>query len=283
MRAGRCPTRREPRKLDLVSVALNAGTFGPLVLGVDLLVAQPWLGGALLALAAMSLVVLIRREIPRQAPLIPLDLLRDGSFRISVIASVCCFGGQMASYVALPFYLQHGLGLDAFTTGLYMTPWPLTVAFAGPLSGRLADRVSTGWLCAAGGVCLASGLALASLWPLHGNLLPLVLFTMLSGLGFGFFQVPNNRNMFLSAPRERSGAAGGMQGTARLVGQTAGAVIMTLLFSLASAEAAPRIGLAIAAGLALAGGIVSVLRVGRNAGSRAAIKPSVARVASKVT
>jgi MFS transporter, DHA2 family, multidrug resistance protein len=267
------------RKLDRVSVALNAGTFGPFVLGVDLVVARPWLGGALLALASMSLVVLIRREMPRQAPLIPLDLLRDGSFRISVIASVCCFAGQMASYVALPFYLQHGLGLDAVTTGLYMTPWPLTVAFAGPLSGRLADRVSTGWLCAAGGVCLASGLALASLWPLHGNLLPLVLFTMLSGLGFGFFQVPNNRNMFLSAPRERSGAAGGMQGTARLVGQTAGAVIMTLLFSLASVEAASRIGLAIGAVLALAGGLVSVLRVGRFAGSQAAIKPSAAPAA----
>jgi len=73
--------------------------------------------------------------------------------------------------------------------------------------------------------------------------------------------------MFLSAPRERSGAAGGMQGTARLVGQTAGAVLMTMLFSLVSLEAAPRIGLAIAALLALAGGLVSLLRVGRGIGS----------------
>ena len=99
---------------------------------------------------------------PRAAPLIPLDLLRGGPFRISVIASVCCFAAQMVSYVALPFYLQHGLGQDAFTTGLYMTPWPLTVAVAGPISGRLAERVPTAWLCAAGGVCLAVGLALAA-------------------------------------------------------------------------------------------------------------------------
>jgi DHA2 family multidrug resistance protein-like MFS transporter len=148
-----------------------------------------------------------------------------------------------------------------------MTPWPLTVAFAGPISGRLADRVSTAWLCAGGGICLASGLALAGAWPLQDNLLPIVPFTMLSGLGFGFFQVSNNRNMFISAPRERSGAAGGMQGTARLVGQTAGAVIMTTLFSLVSLESAPRIGLAIAALLAFAGGLVSVLRVGRGFGS----------------
>jgi DHA2 family multidrug resistance protein-like MFS transporter len=251
------------RKLDLISVALNAGTFGSLVLAAEFMVARPWLGCALLAVASICLVALIVREMPRQAPLIPLDLLRDASFRISVIASVCCFAGQMASYIALPFYLQHGLGQDAFTTGLYMTPWPLTVAFAGPISGRLADRVSTAWLCAAGGACLAAGLALACLWPLQSNLLPIVPFTMLSGLGFGFFQVSNNRNMFISAPRERSGAAGGMQGTARLVGQTTGAVIMTMLFSLISLQSAPRIGLAVAAALALAGGLVSVLRVGR--------------------
>ena len=67
--------------------------------------------------------------------------------------------------------------------------------------------------------------------------------TLACGVGFGLFQVPNNRNMLLSAPRERSGAAGGMQGTARLAGQTAGAVVMTLLFTLTSADAAPRIGL----------------------------------------
>jgi DHA2 family multidrug resistance protein-like MFS transporter len=259
--------RGNARKLDLISVALNAGTFGSLVLATELMIARPWPGSALLVVAFICLVALICREMPRQAPLIPLDLLRDGSFRISVIASVCCFAGQMASYIALPFYLQHGLGQDAFTTGLYMTPWPLTVAFAGPISGRLADRVSTAWLCAAGGVCLASGLALACAWPLQDDLLPIVPFTMLSGLGFGFFQVPNNRNMFISAPRERSGAAGGMQGTARLVGQTVGAVIMTMLFSLVSLESAPRIGLAIAALLALVGGLVSVLRVDRGFGS----------------
>jgi DHA2 family multidrug resistance protein-like MFS transporter len=105
------------------------------------------------------------------------------------------------------------------------------------------------------------GLAAACLWPLQGNPLPLVGLTMLCGLGFGLFQVPNNRNMFLSAPSERSGAAGGMQGTARLAGQTTGGVIMSLLFTVASADMAPRVGLAIGAVLTLAAGLVSTLRM----------------------
>ena len=135
------------------------------------------------------------------------------------------------------------------------------MAIAAPLAGRLADRVPTAWLCAAGAACLALGLAAASLWPLNGNALPLVPLTMLCGLGFGLFQVPNNRNMFLSAPSERAGAAGGMQGTARLAGQTAGSVIMSLLFTVASADVAPRVGLGIGAVLTLAAGLVSTLRV----------------------
>jgi DHA2 family multidrug resistance protein-like MFS transporter len=249
------------RPLDRFSVALNATVFASLVVGAEVLVERPVLAAALLAAAAISLAALIRREMPRAAPLIPLDLLRAASFRISVMASVCCFAGVTMGLLALPFYLQHSLGLDTLMTGLYMTPWPLTVAVAAPLSGRLSNRVPTAWLCAAGGTCLALGLAAASLWPLHGSALPLVPLTMLCGLGFGLFQVPNNRNMFLSAPPERAGAAGGMQGTARLAGQTAGGVAMSLLFTLVSAESAPRVGLGIGAVLTLAAGLVSVLRV----------------------
>ncbi len=258
------------RRLDLLSVALNAGAFGSLIVGADLAAKRPGLSGALLAAAILAFAALIRREAPLKAPLIPLDLLRARPFRISVIASVCCFAGQTAGAVALPFYLRHGLDQNTLMTGLYMTPWPLATAFAAPIAGRFADRMPTAWLCAAGGICLASGLGLAALWPLGRDLSPLVLFMTLCGLGFGFFQTPNNRNMLLSAPRERSGAAGGMQGTARLVGQTGGAVLVALLFTVTPADAAPRIGLALAALLALAAGLVSALRAGSTDAAEAA-------------
>lgn len=247
------------RRLDRVSVALNAGAFAGLVLGAEALPTQPLLTAAAFAGSALTLVALVRRELPRAAPLIPLDLLRLRSFRISVIASITCFTGQTAGLVALPFLLQHGLGLSAWTTGLYMTPWPLTVALAGPIAGCLVNRIPTALLCAAGGMALALGLAAAALWPLAGAPQPLLAITALCGLGFGLFQVPNNRSMFLAAPRARSGAAGGLQGTARLTGQTAGAILMSLLFSLSAIDAAPRLGLAIGAVLTLAAGLASLL------------------------
>jgi DHA2 family multidrug resistance protein-like MFS transporter len=257
--------RAQGRRLDIASIVLNAVAFGGLFFGIDRVIGEPRLGIGLLIAAAIALALLIRRELPRTHPLVPLDLLRERTFLLSVIASVCCFIGQMAGFVALPFYLQHELGRSAATAGLVMTAWPLTVAVVAPLSGRLADRFSNDTLCVVGGISLAAGLALAAFWPLHGSLAPLIPCLMLSGLGFGLFQTPNNRNMLLAAPRERSGAAGGMQGMARLSGQTGGSVVMLLLFGLTTDIRAPHIGLTVGAVLALAAALVSALKLGRNA------------------
>lgn len=140
------------RPLDRISVALNAVALACLVIGAEVLVERPMLAAGLLGGAMVGLVALVRREMPKAAPLIPLDLLRSGSFCTSVIASVCCFSGMTMGLLALPFHLQHSLGQNTLMTGIYMTPWPLTVAITGPVAGRLVDRVSTGWLCATGGV-----------------------------------------------------------------------------------------------------------------------------------
>jgi DHA2 family multidrug resistance protein-like MFS transporter len=88
----------------------------------------------------------------------------------------------------------------------------------------------------------------------------MALFTSLAGLGFGFFQTPNNQNMLLAAPKERSGAAGGAQGTARLTGLTLGSLSMGLVFALLPPLRAVHWALTLAALAALAGAAVSLLR-----------------------
>jgi MFS transporter, DHA2 family, multidrug resistance protein len=249
------------RALDRFSAAINGLMFALFVFGADAIATQPRRGAALILGAAASLVVLIRRERKREAPLIPIDLLRNGAFRLAAIASVCCFSGQMMAIVALPFYFQRELGESVVATGLLMTPWPIAVAIAAPISGRLSERISTALLCAGGGACLALGLALAGIWPIASGLAPIVLGTILSGTGFGFFQTANNRILLLSAPKARSGAAGGAQGTARLLGQTIGAVGMGVLFGAMPVGVAPRVGLVVAALCALGASGVSALRL----------------------
>jgi DHA2 family multidrug resistance protein-like MFS transporter len=259
------------RKLDLTSIALNAAVFAALIAGAQLMPEQVTAATLVLAAAALGSFALVRREIPKPAPMIPLDLLREPFFRISVIASVCGFIGQSAAMISLPFYLQHGLGQDVFRTGLLMTPWPLAVALMAPIAGRLANRVSGAAMCAVGGALLALGLACAALLPLDVMPLALIPCVAVSGFGFGLFQVSNNRNMFLAAPRARSGAAGGMQSTARLTGQTLGSVIVSALLTALPLELAPRVGLGLAAVLTLVAGLVSMLRATTQSDARDAM------------
>nr|HRO61945.1 MFS transporter [Burkholderiaceae bacterium] len=87
----------------------------------------------------------------------------------------------------------------------------------------------------------------------------------LCGLGFGLFQTPNNHTIVTSPPRHRSGAASGMLGTARITGQTLGAVLLALIFAIydrhnGDAEIA---ALVLATVFAVAAGVFSTLRLGR--------------------
>src|SRR5262249_15326691 len=111
--------------------------------------------------------VLVRHELDRSAPLIPFDLLRIRLFSLSIATSVASFMAQTAGLVALPFEIQR-LGHSAVETGLLMTPWPVGVAVAAPLAGRLADRYPAGLLGGLGLLVLAGGLSLLALFPAHG-------------------------------------------------------------------------------------------------------------------
>jgi MFS transporter, DHA2 family, multidrug resistance protein len=79
------------------------------------------------------------------------------------------------------------------------------------------------------------------------------------GTGFGLFQSPNNRAIVISAPKERSGAASGMLGMARLLGQTMGTALVAMFFGLFP-SIANTLSLLVGAGIAVLAAAVSSLR-----------------------
>lgn len=259
------PTRES---VDVPSMSLWASTAASILIAAQLAIARPLPAVVLASVGLLCATLLLRREGARQAPVLPIDLLTLRPFRMSVLASICCFTGQSAGLLALSFHLQLGLGRGPISAGLVMTCWPLAVAAASQFANRLATRLGAPLLCAAGGVILGSGLLLLALWPAQETIAPLAVGCLLGGIGFGFFQTPNNRTMFLSAPPERSAAAGGLQGSARLTGQTFGTLIVSLLFACAPAMSGPRIGLAIGSMFAVAAAWVSMLEARAKPGIR---------------
>jgi len=257
-------TARQDRRLDWIAVALNVATFGLIIAGVDLFTRGGNLLGLVIALAGIvSGVVLVRRSLSQPKPLAPVDLMRSGMFSLTVATSVASFAAQMLAFVALPFYFQSELHRTQVETGLLITPWPLAVGVSAPLAGRLADRFPAPILSGIGLAGLAAGLGLMAIMPADVSSVGIGWRMALCGLGFGFFQAPNNRTMLSSAPLERTGAAGGMLATARLTGQTIGATLTAILFRMSGHGAVA----SLAAGAAFAA-VASVVSFSRLAGAK---------------
>jgi DHA2 family multidrug resistance protein-like MFS transporter len=163
---------------------------------------------------------------------------------------------QGLAFVSLPFYFEDVLQRSQVETGFFMTPWPLVVAIMAPIGGRLSDRYSAGVLGSIGLVLLGTGMALLATLPATPGVADIVWRMAICGIGFGLFQTPNMRALMSSAPSHRSGIVA----TARLTGQTLGAALAALCFSLAGHDGAT-LALALGAGFAGLGSVTSLLRL----------------------
>ena len=255
-------TPRSHHKFDVPSAGMTAFTIGLVIAAIDGLGhGQNAISvGIELVAAGVLGFVLVARQLSKPSPLLPVDLLRIPLFALSVVTSICAFAAQGMSYVSLPFLFENTLGKSQVITGLLMTPWPLTVAVIAPFSGRLSDRYPAAILGGVGLTIMALGLALVAWLPPEPSVANIVWRMTICGLGFGFFNTPNNRAIITSAPRARSGGASGMQATSRLLGQTFGAAIVALVFGLVPIHGSV-VTLIIAAGTAAAAAVVSFTRL----------------------
>ena len=251
-----------------LDVALNVLMFSLVFLGVDRLGVRE--GGApsssawviLLAGVAVGFVY-IRRQRSLAVPLFPIDLLRIPVFALSMGTSVAAFCAQMLAYIALPFLLLEVYGRSHIEAGLLITAWPLAIVAMAPIAGRLIGRYPDGLLGGIGLGLLAVGLGLLAALPAQPGNADIAWRMALCGLGFGLFQSPNNHTIVTSPPAHRSGAASGMLGTARLTGQTLGAVVLAGVFSVWTPHGGrgPVVALVLAACCAGVAAVFSSLRL----------------------
>jgi DHA2 family multidrug resistance protein-like MFS transporter len=221
-------------RFDAPSALWSALTFGILVSAIGGMGhgESVSLGGAELCFAMVFGFVLTTRQLSQRSPMLPIDLLKIRLFAMSVATSICAFVAQSMALVALPFLFENTLGRSQVETGLLLTPWPLAVAVIAPFTGRLSDRYPAGLLGGFGLSVLAAGLALLCVLPAHPETGDIVWRLLVCGVGFGFFNTPNNRAILTAAPPQRAGAASGMQATSRLLGQSVGAAMVALMFGM---------------------------------------------------
>jgi MFS transporter, DHA2 family, multidrug resistance protein len=253
---------------DPLSAVMNAVTFGLFITALDG-VGRGQGAVTVLVEFTVSIVVgwfFVHRQYTLAAPMLPVDLFRRPVFALSVATAICAHGAQLIAFVTLPFYLQDVSGLSPIQIGVLITPWPAALVVMAPIAGRLADRYSAGLLGGLGLSVMTLGLLLILLLPIRPAQIDVAWRLAVCGIGFGFFQSPNNRLMISSAPRDRAGAGSGMLSTSRLLGQTTGSALVALVFGLThgsagGVELGTRLAIGMAAGFAGLAMVLSTLRV----------------------
>ncbi len=247
-------------RFDKTSALVCMVALASFVLAVDMLISKPLRAGGLLLVFALSTVFLFRRARHQTAPLVPVDLLRIRQVGFAVAASWLTFAAQMATFVTMPFFFTAVMGRPAIEVGLLMASWPVGTALVSTLAGRASDKYSAAALSGIGAGAMVVGLVALLLLPLDASRLAIMACLLVAGMGFGFFQTPNNRSMLTAAPRSRSAAAGGLQATTRVFGQSFGTALVAVAFGL-SVMQGPVVGLALAACCAALAVAVNWVRV----------------------
>jgi DHA2 family multidrug resistance protein-like MFS transporter len=255
-------TPRAVHAFDFAGAVLAAGSLGLFITGIGSAAHKAPVGLVSGELAAAIVLgwLLMRRQADHPAPMLPIDLFRRPIFALSTATAVCSFAVQGLAFVSLPFYFEDILLRSQVETGFFMTPWPLVVAIMAPIGGRLSDRYPVGILGGIGLALLGVGMVLLATLPPSPGVANIVWRMVICGIGFGFFQTPNMKALMSSAPPHRSGSASGIVATARLTGQTVGAALAALCFTLAGREGAT-VALALGAGFAALGSVMSFLRL----------------------
>jgi EmrB/QacA subfamily drug resistance transporter len=231
------------RGFDVPGAALLGLGLAALTLSLSLGGENGWrsplvLGALLVAVVLLVVFVLWERRAPN--PVVDFGLFTDRVFTSATVSLVLSFMAIFAVGFMTPFYLEQLRDLSPAAAGALLTPFPLTVAAAAPLSGWLSDRIGTRWLTFAGlSICALALLMIGGLQP-DSTRLDVIWRLSLAGLGQGLFQSPNNSALLGAAPREEQGVASGVMATGRVVGQTLSIAMAGAIFGSAGGAQAGR-------------------------------------------
>jgi EmrB/QacA subfamily drug resistance transporter len=235
------PASGESGRFDPTGAILLAVGFATVTLGLSF--GQEWgwaspgtLSTFCIGIVTLTIAVFVERKVKH--PILDLHLVTNRTFALGNISFMLCMMALFAPGFILPFYLEQLRGFSTIRTGLMLTPLPLAMAVAAPLSGSLSDRFGSRWISPLGLAIACSGLILISQLNIQSSTWDVIWRLALAGFGQGLFQSPNTRTIMGAAPTEKQGETSGLLATGRVIGQsTSVALIGTIFTALGAASA----------------------------------------------
>ncbi len=229
--------------IDLPSVPLAALGFGGLVYGLNQLGVTSGEAGSLpgwvpLAVGAVALLAFIWRQRILQREeraLLDLRTLSSKNFTLSMVALAIGMMSLFGTFILLPIYTQHVLGMDALNTGLLLLPGGLLMGLMAPTVGRLYDRHGPTVLTVPGTIITSAVLWVMTTMNEH-TAIPLLLGAhVVLSIGLALTFTPLFTAGLGSLPPKLYGHGGALVGTVQQLAGAAGAALFIALMSLKTA------------------------------------------------
>jgi EmrB/QacA subfamily drug resistance transporter len=222
------------RQIDYPGILAITAGLGALVLA--LVEGNGWGWGSprivtLLAVAAVSLVAFVVIERRSPAPVVDFDFFRSRSFVGATLVAFMVSFAMLAMFFFLALYMQNILGFSPLETGVRFLPSTVIIIIAGPVAGRLSDRIGPRPLMVAGLLVVSLSMYLQSritTGTTYGELLPAFI---LMGLGLGLVMSPMSTAAMNAVDRRKAGVASGTLTMSRMVGGTFGVAALGALIS----------------------------------------------------
>lgn len=206
---------RTPRKIDFVGVALFSSMAASFLLAISKGPDWGWFSPritSLFILSAVSAAVFVIHELITDSPFIPRDIFNRNVIAATIAILIVAYAFQMNSQ-NLSYLFQmpppYGYGLTILQTGLYMLPPAMVQIIVAPLSGRLMWRLGAKRIASVGVVFAVVGYQLAAAH-LYSGVWTLISYMTLGFVGLTLLNVSLINLLTFSVPRERLGAATGL-------------------------------------------------------------------------
>ncbi len=224
----------EPVSVDFLGAGFLLLTNCLFIYAIDQLPRLGWHHPTVLLIFSLSLIALaslVLTEMKTKTPILIVSLFRNRLFSAGMLSLFFVSLTQSAISFLLPFYLQNLRGFSPSQAGWIIVADSAIIMIMAPIAGWLSDRFGSRLLCTVGCGLVVIAQFLVGSFGLQSTILRIMAPLTLWGLGWAFFNSPNQSAILGSVTMDKMGAASGMTATAARTGGAMGVAFSSTLFT----------------------------------------------------
>lgn len=193
--------------------------------------ASPLLTLVALALGLGLIVLFVRKQLGATAPMLDMSLFARPAITVGVLMALVVTGALAGAELTIAQELQFVVGRSPLQAGLFMMPLVIASAIGGPLAGYAASVLGLRLLASASLLVAAFSLGGLGLSNFHDPGLVVMALMVLLGLSLSIGLTSSSIAIMSSAPVEKAGAAGSLEGTGYEMGAGLGITFFGVLLA----------------------------------------------------